>query len=41
MGNKDLRPYEHEPFSGFSDDQIVYLKDKYDQLCDENHILSV
>lgn len=34
MGNKILRPSELEPFSGFSDDQIGYLKDKFDLLCD-------
>jgi hypothetical protein len=33
MGNKILRPSELEPFSGFNDDQIGYLKDKFDLLC--------
>ena len=41
MGNKSLRPSQFEPFSGFNDDQIGYLKDKYDHLCNENHELSV
>jgi Ca2+-binding EF-hand superfamily protein len=41
MGNKILRPSELEPFSGFSDDQIGYLKDKFDLLCDEGQMLSI
>lgn len=40
MGNKILRPTELEPFSGFNDDQISYLKDKFDLLCDESRMLS-
>jgi Ca2+-binding EF-hand superfamily protein len=41
MGNKILRPTELEPFAGFNDDQISYLKDKFDLLADENQLLSV
>jgi len=29
MGNKVLRPDLTDPFAPFSDDQKVYLKDKY------------
>lgn len=29
MGNKILRPSEMDPFAGFNDDQIGYLKDKF------------
>jgi len=41
MGNKILRPTELEPFAGFNDDQISYLKDKFDLLSDDTQLLSV
>lgn len=41
MGNKILRPSELEPLAGFSDDQISYLKDKFEMLCDERKLLSI
>ena len=41
MGNKVLRPSELEPLAGFNDDQISYLKDKFELLCDANKLLSV
>lgn len=34
MGNKILRPNDLEPFSGFNDDQIGYLRDKFELLSD-------
>ena len=40
MGNRVLRPSELEPFSGFNDDQIGYLRDKFDLLCDQSQMLS-
>jgi Ca2+-binding EF-hand superfamily protein len=30
-----------EPLSGFNDDQLSYLKDKFEILCDETKLLSV
>lgn len=41
MGNKILRPNPIEPLSGFNDDQISYLKDKFEILCDESKFLNV
>lgn len=41
MGNKTLRPNDIEPLSGFNDDQIGYLKDKFEILCDESKLLNV
>lgn len=41
MGNKILRPTEMEPFAGFNDDQLSYLQDKFEVLCDDNKLLSV
>ncbi len=41
MGNKELRPSEHDPLAPFNDDQISYLKDKFEALSDENKILNV
>lgn len=35
MGNKILRPDPLDQFAPFNDDQKVYLRDKYDNLCDE------
>lgn len=41
MGNKILRPAELDPYSGFTDDQIGYLQEKFEILCDDNKLLSV
>ena len=41
MGNKILRPTELEPLSGFNDDQISYLQDKFEILCDDNKLLNL
>ena len=40
MGNKFLRPPEFEPNSGFNDDQISYLRDKF-EILSENNVLNV
>jgi hypothetical protein len=35
MGNKILRPDPMDQFAPFNDDQKRYLKDKYENLCDD------
>ena len=30
-----------EPFSGFADDQLSYLQEKFEILCDDNKLLSI
>ena len=39
MGNKVLRPSELDPFAAFNDDQISYLQDKFEILCDDHKLL--
>ena len=41
MGNKTLRPEELDSYEGFTDNQIGYLQEKFEILCDDNKLLSV
>lgn len=39
MGNKILRPSPIESLAGFNDDQLSYLNEKFEILCDEKKLL--